>query len=40
MPPAVTIAASPNGLRIVDPPMTQGLFESIVGGIAGFFFGA
>ena len=27
------------GLRVIDPPTQQGLFESIVGGVTGFFFG-
>jgi uncharacterized protein YkwD len=26
--------------RVVDPPVAQGLFETIVGGVAGFFFGS
>jgi len=33
-------ALPPGGTyRIQDPPSSQGLFETIVGGVAGFFFG-
>ncbi len=28
------------GLRVVDPPSLQGLFETIVGGVTGVFFGS
>jgi uncharacterized protein YkwD len=32
-------AAGPTGLRVVAPPTSTGLLESIVGGVAGLFFG-
>jgi len=28
------------GLRVIDPPVFQGLLETIVGGITGLFFGS
>ncbi len=28
------------GLRVVDPPAPQGLVETIVGDVTGFFFGS
>jgi uncharacterized protein YkwD len=30
----------PPGLRVADPPVPSGLFETIVGGVAGQFFGS
>lgn len=33
-------AAGAQTFRVVDPPMPQGLFETIVGGVAGFFIGS
>jgi uncharacterized protein YkwD len=29
----------PESFRVTDPPVSQGLFETIVGGVAGFFLG-
>jgi uncharacterized protein YkwD len=37
--PAGPPAGLPPGLRVADPPAPTGLFESIVGGVAGLFFG-
>ena len=36
---AATGGGGPTGLRIADPPAPTGLFEAIVGGVAGLFFG-
>jgi hypothetical protein len=33
-------AGTPPGLRVADPPVPSGLFETIVGGVAGQFFGS
>ncbi|HYC06931.1 MAG TPA: CAP domain-containing protein [Candidatus Binatia bacterium] len=41
-PPSVPpgdIGAPSTSLRVQDPPARQGLFDTIVGGVAGFFFG-
>jgi hypothetical protein len=35
-----TDAAVDRGLRVADPPVAQGLFESIVGSVASIFFGS
>ncbi len=37
--PPGDIGAPSTSLRVQDPPARQGLFETIVGGVAGFFFG-
>ena len=33
-------AGSATSLRVIDPPTAQGLLDTIVGGVTGFFFGA
>ena len=38
-PGAATTVDTVGSLRVVDPPTPPGLVESIVGGVAGFFFG-
>jgi hypothetical protein len=37
--PPGDIGAPSTSLRVQDPAAHQGLFETIVGGVAGFFFG-
>ena len=38
--PTFVDVGSGHGLRVLDPPAPGGLLETIVGGVAGFFFGA
>ena len=33
-------SSTDSSLRVTDPPPLQGLFETIVGGVTGFFFGS
>jgi len=44
IPPGQVRAADPTtgegGLRVTDPTTAPGLFETVVGGVTGFFFGA
>jgi hypothetical protein len=37
-PPALPVVDA--GLRVADPPVAQGLFEGIVGGVTSVFFGS